>query len=70
MDASAQTLVFSNAQLGIKLPSAPWAGSGQTLKGTEPLSIINVNCLVLLGAVQLVKISRVAQAPTNLSSAF
>lgn len=70
MDASVQTLVFSNAQLGIKLPSAPWAGSGQTLKGTEPLSIINVNCLVLPGAVQLVEISRLAQVPTNLSSAF
>lgn len=70
VDVSVQTLVFSNAQLGRKLPSAPWAGSGQTLKGTEPRSITNVNCLVLPGAVQLVEISRLAQVPTNSSSAF
>lgn len=56
MDASVQTLVFSNAQLGIKLPSAPWVGSGQRLEGTEPLNLKNVNCLVLSGVIQLVDI--------------
>lgn len=70
VDVSVQTLLFSNAQLGIKLPSAPWVGSGQSLKGTEPLSITNVNCLVLPWVVTLVERSRIAQGPTHLSSAF
>lgn len=68
MDASVQTLVFSNAQVGIKLPSALWVGSGQNLEGTEPLSLKNVNRLVLPGGIQLVDISRIAQEPVNPSA--
>lgn len=68
MDASVQTLVFSNAQLGIKLPSALWVGSGQSLEGTEPLSLKNVNRLVLPGGIQLVDTSWIAQEPVNPSA--
>lgn len=47
---SVQTIVFSNAQLGIKPPSAPWVlldGAWGWAWGHCPLSLTNVLCFIV-----------------------